>query len=82
MYKLWIKLKRLRFQLSLFHKKNYSRLDERIKTIKNLLLQVQNDLQNSLFNSVLQDEKRSVLKEYIKLCKDEESLMRQKAKID
>lgn len=77
-FRLWNKLKRLRSHLRPFNKKKYSNLGERIKNIKNLLLQVQMDLQSSPFTSSLQNEERSVLKEYTKLCKDEESLMRQK----
>lgn len=80
MYKLYKKLKILRVELKKLHKGFFYQISEQVQSTRNLLLELQSNLQNDPWNVDLQDEERVVSAHLQKLLGWEENILRQKAR--
>lgn len=69
MFKIVMKLRKLKHALNdLLHKK-YSRISERVRISQKKLFEVQENLQDDLTNDALIDNEKQLIEKYIKLKK-------------
>lgn len=82
MYIIVQKLKRVKMQLKMLHRSDYARMSQRIEEKRNLLTELQRQVQSNPLSLELQQCEKRAFKEYNQLLDAETSLLRQKSKAE
>lgn len=81
MYKLYLKLKRLKPVLKGLNHKYYSGISTRVIQAKEALIEVQQQIQQGNCNTVMRSREMECKLEYVALCKCEENFYKQKSRV-
>lgn len=81
MVKVWNKFKKMKEAMKLLNKKEYSKVDQRIKDTRGQLQQIQTKLRDCFHDQSLFDQERNLKLDLEKWVLVEESILRQKSRM-